>query len=627
MVMSALYCPSGRPAVSIPTWYQLLTPSLCSWNRKGAVVNGSSSNAVSGQDDELQGGTGDDELVGDEDIFGSANGDGTPAGDDDLDGGTGNDYMTGGDGEDILSGGNGAGRDQMWGGPLTDQMTGGNGADDMDGGPGDDLMFGGNGNDYMVGGPGDDRLEGGNGNDLLFGGEGDDTLISSGDSYVDGGPGNDVCHVVLDTDIFVSCETIIEVVLSDPSIALIGANPLDVVIGFETYAEPGATCNDPQDGPTAVTDITGVVDSLTLGPYVVTYKCVDLNGNIAPTVTRDVNVILGQTPVLTLNGEPIVNIVTGTLPFYLELSADCNDLEEELIATVIGGETVIDVVDTYDITYDCTDLSGNVAQQITRTVNIIVDDQTPVLTLIGSTPLNLVLNVDTPYAEPGATCIDPQEGDITLTKLVIGGAAVPNAIGGPHVITYDCADGVGNNAPQITRDVFVIAGQTPVLTLNGGDPITIVIGVDTYNEQSAVCNDAEDGVIATVITGDVVDDLTAFTYVVDYDCTDSSGNNASPISRTVNVIPAPIVDLTEMSIIINTLVADDLMKQKDANQILKPLDQAQNKFDDGDTAGACTSMGQFDDKLNRAIDKDNIPIAAGVGLLNDSSAVQAANCS
>ena len=77
---------------------------------------------------------------------------------------------------------------------------------------------------------------------------------------------------------------------------------------------------------------------------------------------------------------------------------------------------------------------------------------------------------------------------------------------------------------------------------------------------------------------------------------------------------------------INNLVLGGDMTQKNANQILNPLNSAQGNFDDGDNTGACNNMSQFDNKVNKAIDQDKIPIGAGVDLLNRSSAVQVANC-
>lgn len=61
----------------------------------------------------------------------------------------------------VLTGGAGAGGD--------DVIFGGDGDDVISGGGGDDQLFGGAGDDFIVGGPGQDQLFGGDGNDLLIG--------------------------------------------------------------------------------------------------------------------------------------------------------------------------------------------------------------------------------------------------------------------------------------------------------------------------------------------------------------------------------------------------------------------------------------------------------------------------
>jgi len=142
----------------------------------------------------LQGGNGNDELVGDVDVLGlcPANCGGT-AGDDKLDGGTGDDFVVGDIGNDELIGGNGAGEDVLFGTEDNDGLVGGNGDDELHGGSGDDVLQGGNGNDFLFGGLGDDDLTGGNGADFL-----------------DGGFGIDTCHVTEGDDTWVSCEVVLD---------------------------------------------------------------------------------------------------------------------------------------------------------------------------------------------------------------------------------------------------------------------------------------------------------------------------------------------------------------------------------------------------------------------------------
>ena len=76
----------------------------------------------------------------------------------------------------------------------------------------------------------------------------------------------------------------------------------------------------------------------------------------------------------------------------------------------------------------------------------------------------------------------------------------------------------------------------PVITLIGGTLINLEEG-DTYTEQGATAFDDVDGDITAdiVIGGDVVDVNVSGTYTITYDVTDSAGNAAVQVTRTVNV--------------------------------------------------------------------------------------------
>ena len=102
-----------------------------------------------------------------------------------LDGGAGDDIILGEDDDDTLLGGEG-----------DDFLDGGIDDDSLEGGAGEDTLLGGQGDDFLDGGDGDDSAEGGIGNDTLTGGAGVDTLSGGDDRDVfrvdganDGGDG------------------------------------------------------------------------------------------------------------------------------------------------------------------------------------------------------------------------------------------------------------------------------------------------------------------------------------------------------------------------------------------------------------------------------------------------------
>lgn len=127
----------------------------------GAIVLGDAG------DDTLDGGTGDDELVGNHGIdrvdYGTSGGPVTA------------DLATGeatGDGSDML-----VGVEHLVGSPYDDSLTGDSNANEISGGEGNDMMLGEKGDDYLLGDAGDDLLDGGQDTDTLDGGVGNDVCV------------------------------------------------------------------------------------------------------------------------------------------------------------------------------------------------------------------------------------------------------------------------------------------------------------------------------------------------------------------------------------------------------------------------------------------------------------------
>ena len=173
----------------------------------------------------------------------------------------------------------------------------------------------------------------------------------------------------------------------------------------------------------------------------------------------------------------------------------------------------------------------------------VVDTTVPVITLVSADPQ--VIEVGGVYVELGATALDSFDGDLT-GSIVIDSSAVNMAVLGSYVVTYDVTDSSGNAAIQVTRTVDVVDTTVPVITLVGADPQMIEVG-GVYVELGATALDDVDG----DITGSIVIDSSAVnmavlgSYVVTYDVTDSSGNAAIQVTRTVDVVDttAPVITL------------------------------------------------------------------------------------
>jgi hypothetical protein len=106
--------------------------------------------------------------------------------------------------------------------------------------------------------------------------------------------------------------------------------------------------------------------------------------------------------------------------------------------------------------------------------------------------------------------------------------------------TYRASDGtLQSNVATVTINIAVV-DDPPVITLMGSATMALTIG-DAYTDPGYTATDDEDGDItaSVVVGGDAVDTSTAGTYVVTYNVTDSGGNAATEVTRTVTVSAAP----------------------------------------------------------------------------------------
>jgi hypothetical protein len=113
------------------------------------------------------------------------------------------------------------------------------------------------------------------------------------------------------------------------------------------------------------------------------------------------------------------------------------------------------------------------------------------------------------------------------------------------VVMYSTADQTGNRA-VVYRVVVIYDNVAPVLTINGNATETVEVG-NTYTDAGATPSDnyytpAE---LAPLIqTTNNVDANKLGTYSVTYMLTDPSGNKATPVVRTVNVVDTAAPSIT-----------------------------------------------------------------------------------
>ena len=102
-----------------------------------------------------------------------------------------------------------------------------------------------------------------------------------------------------------------------------------------------------------------------------------------------------------------------------------------------------------------------------------------------------------------------------------------------------------------------VTGQTtdtesPVITLQGSDTVTITVG-DMYGDEGATCKDKIDAA-PTLTSSGTVDTSQTGSYTVTYSCTDAAGNAAAQVTRTVNVkTPPPTFVSSELDTVTRVL--------------------------------------------------------------------------
>ncbi|EUJ31254.1 putative peptidoglycan linked protein [Listeria floridensis FSL S10-1187] len=271
--------------------------------------------------------------------------------------------------------------------------------------------------------------------------------------------------------------------------------------------------------------VNNPVDSLVPGTCFVTYQVTDADGNKA-TFTREV--IVTEAPVITGEESTRLNPNADFDPMSTMKAADKEDGDLTAKLIVLTNTVDTSIPGTYEVTYQVTDVDGNVAL-FTREV---VVTEAPTITGEESTRLNPNADFD-PLSTMKAT--DKEDGDIT-DKLVVLENPVDTSKPGTYYVTYEVLDKDGNKA-TFTREVIVTEG--PKIT--GEKETTLTVG-DSFDPMSTIkASDLEDG----DLTGDVkiientVDLTKAGTYKVVYEVTDSDGNKAT-FERVVIVKALPV---------------------------------------------------------------------------------------
>jgi hypothetical protein len=267
---------------------------------------------------------------------------------------------------------------------------------------------------------------------------------------------------------------------------------------------------------------------LPAGEYVARYLENDGYNQLAEV---SFNVTDTTAPVITLKGQQSVTINVGEN--YTDAGATARDNVDGNITKSIA---IIGVVDpsrpgVYTLIYTVKDNSGNAAAIVARTVRVL-DAVAPVLTLKGEQ--SVTINAGENYKDAGASARDNVDGDISKSIKTTGTVNANKP--GVYTIIYSVKDKSGNAAVSVVRTVTVGDAVSPVITLKGEQSVTINAG-ENYTDAGATAHDVVDGDISKLIgiTG-LIDTDTPGVYTITFNVKDSSGNAATAVVRTIEVV-------------------------------------------------------------------------------------------
>ena len=259
-----------------------------------------------------------------------------------------------------------------------------------------------------------------------------------------------------------------------------------------------------------------------------------------------------KSPVITLTkqdeGSEDTTATVECCTEYEEPGATAKDVCDGSVGVVID-DTDVDTSETgeYTVRYTAEDGAGNTTE-MTRTV-VVVDTRKPVITMNGSDEVSVECKED--YSDAGATADDCCDGDLT-ERIATDESSVDTDVPGTYTVTYDVSDDSANAADTVTRTVIVEDTIPPEITLRGESSMTVECG-DEFEDPGATAYDDCDGDVTDCGgTGSGVDPSQPGEYTIEYNATDSSGNEATEVIRTVTVVDTtPSGHYTEWRVVCN----------------------------------------------------------------------------
>ncbi len=277
--------------------------------------------------------------------------------------------------------------------------------------------------------------------------------------------------------------------------------------GFDTDTE-FVVIPDPADGEYHIQALgTGAGGGYTVSTnYITDSGSVqkDASGTIAPNESAEVVatliasspdplVIVGDDvtpPVVTLNGPASITLETAAS--YVEQGAAAIDDVDGAVSVVVGGVVDTTHVGTYEVTYDATDVAGNHATQVTRSV--LVQDTVPPAIMISSPQAQNYLHSDTMSVQVAVT--DAGTGVASKMNFMDGVSTSTSALDlfflslGSHVFRVDAQDIVGNATTSARTFNIITTPESTILDVNRASLLGWILKVSVRDSLISKINTA-----------------------------------------------------------------------------------------------------------------------------------------
>jgi len=214
--------------------------------------------------------------------------------------------------------------------------------------------------------------------------------------------------------------------------------------------------------------------------------------------------------------------IEGTLPSQYSSPLKDNLLTAIGVASAITSTSPQSVVDAMVVTL-------NMAIATFEAGVVPPDKVAPVINLNGQSVVDV--HIGDTYTDAGAIAMDNVDGSVTVVTT----GSVDTSTLGSYIITYTATD-TAENIGTATRIVNVVDVTKPIITILGGNPVTIEFGSEYIDAGASSIDDADGNLTNQIASSTNVDSNVVGSYTVRYNVSDSSGNNALEAVRTVNVV-------------------------------------------------------------------------------------------